>query len=83
MTAVRVKLGTNGRLVIPANLRREAGLGEGKTVLIETSADGLRIRPMEDVVMQAQKKLQKYIKRDVSLTDELIEDRRAEAIREN
>ena len=61
MTAVRVKLGTNGRLVIPANLRREAGLGEGKTVLIETSADGLRIRPMEDVVMQAQKKLQKYL----------------------
>lgn len=82
MTAIRVKMGTNGRLVIPANLRREVGLDDGETVLIETVKGELRVRPMEDVISNAQHRLKKYVASGVSLAEELISDRRAEAKRE-
>jgi AbrB family looped-hinge helix DNA binding protein len=82
MTAVRVKMGTNGRLVVPAGLRKEIGLTDGKSVLLETVKGELRVRPMEDVVHHAQHRLRKYLGGDRSLSEELIADRRAEAGRE-
>lgn len=83
MTAVRVKIGTNGRLVIPANLRKEVGLADGRTVLLEASRGELRVRPIEDAVSRAQQKLKKHVSGSISLADELIVDRRAEAKRES
>jgi AbrB family looped-hinge helix DNA binding protein len=40
-----VKIGPNGALVIPAEMRRRLGLDEGDLVLIEETTDGLAIRP--------------------------------------
>ena len=54
MTTIRVKIGTNGRLVVPISLRKEIGLTDGKSVLLETIKGELRIRPMKNVVLQAQ-----------------------------
>lgn len=82
MASVRVKIGTNGRLVIPATLRREVGLEEGDTVLLEATNGELRLRPLEDVVDQAQATLRKYVKNRGSLADELVADRRTEAKQE-
>ncbi len=82
MTAVRAKMGTNGRLVVPAGLRKEIGLTDGKSVLLETVKGELRVRPMEDVVQHAQKRLRKFLGDKKSLSEELIADRRAEANRE-
>lgn len=82
MTAVRVKMGTNGRLVIPAGLRKEIGLTDGKSVLLETVEGELRVRPMEDVVLHAQERLRKFLGGEKSLSEDLIADRRAEARRE-
>ena len=82
MPAVRVKMGTNGRLVVPAGLRREIGLTDGKTVLLETVEGELRVRPMEDVVQHAQERLRKFLGGKKSLSKELIAERRAEAGRE-
>ena len=82
MTAVRVRMGTNGRLVVPASLRKEIGLTDGKSVLIETVKGELRVRPMEDVIQHAQQRLRKFIGGKNSLSEELIADRRAEADRE-
>ena len=82
MSGVRVKIGTNGRLVIPAAIRRKVGLDEGHTVLLEASEGELRVRRLEDVVNQAQRTVKKYVKDHVSLSEELIADRRAEAERE-
>nr|WP_306264706.1 AbrB/MazE/SpoVT family DNA-binding domain-containing protein [Pararhizobium sp. IMCC3301] len=82
MPAVRVKIGTNGRLVIPAAIRRKVGLEEGQTVLLEAGKGELRVRRLEDVVDQAQRTVKKYVKDHASLSEELIADRRAEAERE-
>jgi hypothetical protein len=42
----------------------------------------LRVRPYRDVISEIQKRLRNYIPEGVSLADELIADRRAEAERE-
>ncbi|MCY4300186.1 MAG: AbrB/MazE/SpoVT family DNA-binding domain-containing protein [Aestuariivita sp.] len=82
MTAIRVKIGTNGRLVVPAQFREEIGLIDGKSVLLETVNGELRIRSMKDVVLQAQQRLQKFLDDKSSLADDLISERRAAASRE-
>lgn len=82
MAAVKVKMGTNGRLVVPAGLRKEIGLADGKSVLLEAVRGELRVRPMEDVVQNAQDRLRKFLGDKTSLSAELIADRRAEAGRE-
>lgn len=81
MSLARVKIGTNGRLIVPAKLRKEIGLSDGKTVVIETVEGELRVRKMEDVIHNAQERLKKYLG-EISLSEELISERREEAKRE-
>ena len=82
MPAVRVKMGTNGRLVVPAGLRKEIGLADGKSVLLEAVKGELRVRPMDNVVQHAQERLREFLGDKKSLSEELIADRRSEAGRE-
>lgn len=78
MSLARVKIGTNGRLIVPAKLRREIGLSDGITVVIEAIEGELRIRKMEDVIRNAQERLKKYFG-ETSLSEKLISERREEA----
>ena len=81
MSGMRAKMGTNGRLVIPAAIRREVGLDEGGTVLLETSDGELRVRPLGDVIESAQAIVKNYVKPNISLSGELMADRRRDAKR--
>jgi antitoxin PrlF len=72
MNAERGRLVSGGRLQIPARVRRELGLKDGE----------LRVRPYRDVLAEVTASLRQYIPEGVSLSDELIADRRAEAERE-
>lgn len=81
MSLARVKIGTSGRLIVPAKLRKEIGLSDGITVVIETVEGVLRIRKMEDVIRTAQERLKKYFG-GTSLSKELISERREEAKKE-
>lgn len=74
-------MGANGRVVIPAELRRELGLKPGDELL--ATSDGERI------VLEARGALLRRIQAefraaagDRSLVDELIEERRRAATRE-
>jgi bifunctional DNA-binding transcriptional regulator/antitoxin component of YhaV-PrlF toxin-antitoxin module len=82
MNAERGRLVSGGRLQIPARVRRELGLRDGDAVLMKTVRGELRVRPLRDVVAGIQARLRKFVPEDVSLADELIADRRAEARRE-
>ena len=79
MNAERVRLVSGGRLQIPARVRRELGLRDGDAVIMETVEGELRVRPYRDVLAGIQARLRKYVPEGVSLADELIADRRAEA----
>jgi AbrB family looped-hinge helix DNA binding protein len=82
MNAGRGKLVSGGRLQIPARVRRELGLKDGDSVIMETVKGELRVRPYRDVLAEMQKRLRKYVPEGVLLSEELIADRRAEAERE-
>ena len=82
MNAERGKLVSGGRLQIPARVRRELGLKDGDAVILETMQGELRVRPYRDSIARAQAVVREYIPAGVSLSDELIADRRAEAERE-
>jgi antitoxin PrlF len=82
MNAKRGRLVSGGRLQIPAWVRRELGIADGDVVRLEVVDGELRVRPYRDVLAEIQARLREYVPEGVSLSEELIADRRAEAERE-
>lgn len=81
-TERRAKLVSGGRLQLPADFRRSLDLGDGDAVRM-TLVDGeVRIRPARPDWARIDALVRKYVPDSVSLVDELIADRRAEAARE-
>ena len=77
-----VKMASNGRLVIPTELRAALGMGKGGSFLASLENGSVRLRPLADVVAQVQAEVRRYVPPGTSLADELIEERRREAERE-
>jgi antitoxin PrlF len=76
------QMNTQGRVVIPAEIRKEMGL-EGPVDLVFRYDDGkLVIETIEDAVAYVQSVVAQYITSDGSMVDQLIADRRAEAAKE-
>jgi AbrB family looped-hinge helix DNA binding protein len=42
-----IRMGKRGTVVIPADIRRQFGLGEGEMLAMETSAEGLMLKPVQ------------------------------------
>src|SRR5262249_15928711 len=80
--AQKVELGAGGRLVIPAPMRTALGMKEGDKVLVRLEGNELRIYTYEEATRRAQEMVRSFLSPGVSLVDELIADRRAEAARE-
>lgn len=77
-----VKMGPGGRIVIPAEIRSRLALKTGGSLVITESAGEIRISTVEAGIRRAQALISQYVSADVSLVDELIAERRAEAARE-
>lgn len=78
------KLIKGGKIVIPAELRRELGFNEGDTLVIERDGDTLTIKTYAQVVREVQSEFRRLVgPHGGSLVDELIADRRAEAASED
>lgn len=82
MNIQRGKLVSGGRLQLPAELRRVLSLADGDTVLMEVVDGELHVRPLRDAVARVQARLRQFVPATVSLSDELIADRRETAGRE-
>ena len=80
--AQKVELGAGGRLVIPAPMRAALGMKEGDKLLVRLEGNELRIYTYQEAMRRAQELVRSFVPADVSLVDELIADRRAEAARE-
>lgn len=77
------KLIKGGKVVIPADLRREFGFKEGDTLVFERGPDGLVIKTYEQVVREVQAVFRALPGAQTgSMVDELIAERRAEAAQE-
>ena len=79
--SVEVHLGRQGRLVIPASLRRSLGFETGDA-LIAREEEGRLVLVKQETVKRRLKTRFAHVSKDRSLADELIAERREEAIRE-
>jgi len=80
-TALPVRLGPQGRLVVPVELRRELDLEEGSELSIRSDGRRLILEPRSEVLRRLRKRFADVD--DVSLADELRADRAKEARRES
>ena len=79
MVSVRVKIGNGGRLVIPAKYRKALDLRVGDEVVLTLEDSRLRIDTIDAAIQRLQDLVSQYVPPGVSLADELIAERRAEA----
>ena len=82
MTTVKTHLGKSGRVVIPAQFRKALGVSEGDTLMMTLDDGVIRILTPRKAIQRIQELVRRYVPEGVSLADELIEERRAEAARE-
>jgi AbrB family looped-hinge helix DNA binding protein len=75
-------MGPQGRIVVPAELRRELGLDEGST-LHATTRNGRLILEPRSVVLSRVRRRFAAVPETMSLSGELIEDRVDEVRRED
>ena len=78
-----LKVGRDGRLLIPAAIREAMKLEPGGTVMAWLEEGELRLLSPRMGMERAQEMVRRYIPEDVQLADELIEERRYEAQRED
>jgi AbrB family looped-hinge helix DNA binding protein len=76
---VRMRVGENGRMVIPAAFRERMGIRTGGEVVVQMEDDELRIISMKRNLERAQRLVRKHVKPGTSLVDELIAERREAA----
>ncbi|MCX8086390.1 MAG: AbrB/MazE/SpoVT family DNA-binding domain-containing protein [Rhodocyclaceae bacterium] len=79
---IQMKMSEGGRVVIPAEIRQALGLKEGDPVLFEMRDGEAVITSRRAQLERARALVRRYVPADVSLVDELIAERRAEAARE-
>ena len=79
---ISMKMSEGGRVVVPAEIRQALGLKEGDTVLWELKNGEALLTTRSARLRRAQEMVRKYVPEGVSLVDELIAERRAEAERE-
>ncbi|WP_429910920.1 AbrB/MazE/SpoVT family DNA-binding domain-containing protein [Glycocaulis sp.] len=81
--SVTVSVDSAGRVLIPAAFREWFGLQEGSNLVLNAGADGLELLPPSRAADKARALLRPFLEPGLSLSEELIADRRAEAAREN
>lgn len=77
------KINENGRIVIPAALRKQMGIKAGESVFMEVDGGVLRMEPHRARIRRIQEEFRKLVPPGATLmSDQLIADRREEARRE-
>jgi AbrB family transcriptional regulator, stage V sporulation protein T len=78
------KLIKGGKIVLPAELRRELGFNEGDRLVIDREGEALVIKTFAQVIREVQARVKTIIgDYEGSIVDELIAERRREAAMED
>jgi len=78
----RARINENGRVVIPASIRKALGINAGDEVVLRIEDDELRITTLKHRLARARRRVRKYVKPGHSLVDDLLAERREAAKRE-
>jgi AbrB family looped-hinge helix DNA binding protein len=82
MRTVRVRMNESGRVLIPAEIRRELGMKGGDQLVLEVKDREVRLTTLRERIARVQAEVRRYSPAGVSLSEELIAERREEAKRE-
>jgi AbrB family looped-hinge helix DNA binding protein len=77
-----VKVGPQGRVVIPARMREELGIGAGERLVARIDEGRVVLEKRENVLRRVRGRFS-GVPKEASLVDELIAERREEARRES
>lgn len=78
---IQVRVGPQGRVVIPASIRAELGIIPGEELVARVEGGGVVLEKRDNVLKRVRNRF-RSVPPDVSLADELIRERREEAARE-
>jgi len=81
--SVKVRLGPDGRIVVPAAMREALGLKEGDVLFARLEGGEIKLLTAKAAMLRAQAVMRQFVPDGVSLVDELIAERRREAERES
>jgi AbrB family looped-hinge helix DNA binding protein len=77
---IQVKITANGRLSLPADIRRRLGLKDGGSLLVEETSDGVILRTTAQSVAHARALARKYTgDRPEASVDAFLANRRADS----
>ena len=82
MSDVATKISAGGRIVIPADFRRELGADVGDEVILRLVDGEIHVLTKAQAVRKAQALVRRSVAKDRSLFKELLQERRKEAKRE-
>jgi len=80
---IHTKISEGRRVAIPAELCQRYGIEPGDPVVLEASDSGIIMRPLHAVIREVQAYFADAAPPGVSLSEELLRDRRAEAEQES
>jgi AbrB family looped-hinge helix DNA binding protein len=75
---IDIKVASNGRMVLPASVRKAMGLHGDAKVILTVEDDQVRLSPIGHGVSRAQALYREHAKH-VRTTDDFLDDRRVEA----
>jgi len=78
----RTRVGPDGRVMLPAALRRELGLTAGEELAVSRDQDGIHLRTRPMALDRARRLVARYIPATADLVADLRLARRADAMRE-
>ncbi len=82
MLQAKAKLNANGRIVVPAAVRRALDLRPGDELIMRVENGELRLSTRRQALARARRMIRRYVPSDEDLTQSLIDHRRREAERE-
>ncbi len=83
MALYEIPMQENGRVVLPVSLRKALGLEKGDKVLVEAEGDRVTLTTARLRRKRAQEIARRYAQAGVSVVEEFLQEKRAEALTEN
>lgn len=77
--SLQVNITPNGRMSLPASIRKRLGLEAGGAVLVEETPDGVVLRTVSQAVARAQAIAKKYADHPDSSVDSFLASRPADS----
>lgn len=78
----KLRVADGGRIVIPADVREQLGFRVGTEVVLTVEEDHATLMNAKAARKRAQERVRRYVPADVSLSEELLAERRKEAERD-